>query len=303
MPKNQGSRIKAVLEIQRVLKNSDHIQDASISELSFKPHFMIDMDKRLVLVEIAYVTGNENVDWKTLRLIEHVFEAKLFLGNETSFSLILLDSELWKPYCLELLKNFFDKTIFRSSIENLSDVFARPKANNFELWNLEREFQRSRIRRLRESNLAQFEYRPASGYELEEILNDRLKESNLFPTRDYAVRNLKNYYLRRDLDLKFYFDFFVNERIVEIKSFKKMNILLLQDLLIKSRLIRYRKIDDRIESTRPLYKMILLINGDIVGPQYDRMRYLRMLTGAGWDVYPASILNSMERLQQVFCHD
>ena len=65
-------------QIRTVLRNSDHVENAAVSELSFKPDFMINMEQKLVLVEIARLQKNENVDWKTLRLIEHIFEAKLF---------------------------------------------------------------------------------------------------------------------------------------------------------------------------------------------------------------------------------
>lgn len=267
---------------------------------------MINFDNQLTFVEISYLKTNENVDWKTLRLIEHIFEAKLFFGNESVFSLILLGHRSWKPYCLELLENFFDKVIYGSIIDNVNNVRAAPKISNFELWNLEREFNRSRYKKFSEMDLEQFRYRPISARELEADFYHRLLRLNLYPLRNYPVRNLKNYYLKRAMDLKFYFDFFVERRrdkLVEIKSFKKMNNFLIQNLLIKSRLIRYQKIDGGIKQVRPLYKMILLVNGDISGPEYDQMRYLRMLTGAGWDVYPMNILESEERLREVFFSD
>ncbi len=104
------------------------------------------------------------------------------------------------------------------------------------------------------------------------------------------------------MNLRLAFDFYVNEKIIEISSFRKFNITILQNLMIQSRLIRYKKIDNRIEQVPP-NDMILFINGSISGPKYDQMRYLRMLTNAGWDVYPATILDNEERFIGIIYDD
>lgn len=286
-------------KLKKILKGFSYLEGASISELSFKPDFMVNFSNRLLCIEIAYLEKNENVDWKTLRLIERLFETKLFLGNNTVFSLIIPDREGWKPYCLELIKAFFDKVIYGHKFDNIENIYTNPKKNNFDLWEQERKFIRSRYNKLKESDLRQFKYLDVPDKKLEDVLCNKLVGLGLEPIRNYPIRNLKNYYLKKDMDLRFYFDFFVNYKIVEIKTFTKINNAILQNLLIKSRLIRYQKIDDRI-SPLPSNKMILFINGKITGPGYDRMRYLRMLTTAGWDVYPISLLYNEKKLSQVF---
>jgi len=286
-------------KLKKILKGFSYLEGAPISELSFKPDFMVNFGNRLLCIETAYLEKNENVDWKTLRLIEHLFEAKLFLGNNTVFSLIIPDKEGWKPYCLELVEAFFDKVIYGHKVDNIENIYTNPKENNFDLWEQERKFIRSRYNKLKESDLRQFKYLDVPDRKLEDVFCNKLVSLGLEPIRNYPIRNLKNYYLKKDMDLRFYFNFFVNYKIVEIKTFTKINNAILQNLLIKSRLIRYQKIDDRI-SPLPSNKMILFINGKIIGPEYDRMRYLRMLTTAGWDVYPISLLYNEKKLSQVF---
>jgi len=104
------------------------------------------------------------------------------------------------------------------------------------------------------------------------------------------------------MNLRFVFELFVDDQraIVEIKTFKRIGNLLIQNLLIKSRFIRYRKINDEIRRIEPFLKMILLVNGSIKGPRYDPIRYLRMLTAAGWDVYPANILFDGNAIRRIF---
>jgi len=283
---------------KKILKDINHLVEPAVPELSFKPDFMVNIENRLIFVEVVSLRHGENVDWRTLRLIEHIFEAKLFFGNTSGFNLIIPDKDEWKPYCIELLENFFDKVTYGPFLESARDLYTSPKTSNFRLWDLEREFERSRYRKFDDAYLRQFEYQDIPCIQLEEELRIKLSDLNLPAEAKYPVRNLKNYYLKRDMNLRFYFDFFVNNKIVEIKSFRKINSTALQNLLIKSRLIRYQKIGDEINQV-PSYRMILFVNGDINGPEYDRLRYLRMLTHAGWDVYPISLL-STDKIRRVF---
>ncbi len=265
------------------------MEKPSVPELSFKPDFMINLENRLLFVEVATLLREENSDWITLRLIEHLFETKLFCGNKSSFTLVILNKKYWRKYCIELLENFYDKVVFEPTLRGTSEIHAIPKESNYELWDLEREYERSRYRKFAETELRRFEYHKTEESDLENALFDRLLNRDLPVQRNYPVRNLKNYYLSQDMNLRFYFDFYCAGKIVEIKSFKRINDLTLQNLLIKARLIRYEKTDGRIiRAPRRINSMILLINGNLSGPHYDRFRYLRMLTNAGWDVYPSS---------------
>lgn len=140
MPENLTERAVAT-RIGQFLTGLPHISEPTVPDLTFRPDFMINLENRLILIEIASLRKAENVDWTTLRLIEHLFEAKMFLGNSSVFSLILLDRRKWKPYCTELLENFFDGIFSPSSVSGASDFYIKPKVQNNKLWDLERKFE------------------------------------------------------------------------------------------------------------------------------------------------------------------
>ena len=293
MPSSENSSGTIIIKkkLKGILRETKHIYNPAVPELAFKPDFLINLENQLIFVEVTSVSFKENVDWKTLRLIEHLFEVKLFYGNESSFNLIILNKDRWKPYCIELLENLFDKVTYGEELENTQEIFTRPKTQHFRLWNLEREFEKTRYLPFKDDDLEKFQYQNIEGHRIEQIISEWLRSKYTYFEENYAVRNLKNYYIGRAKDLKFYFDFFADDKLYEIKSFRKISNTVLQNLLIKSRLIRYRKLNDSIERIPTnIRRMVLIVNGDLRGPRYDRFRYLRMLTNAGWDVYPFGFL-------------
>jgi hypothetical protein len=293
IPESPSEIARTRAKVSQILQHVSHMENPAVPELSFTPDFMVNFENQLIFLEIASMPREADADWKTLRLIEHLFEVKLFYGNKSNFNLIIMNKDGWKPYCIELIENFCDKVIYQGDLQSTREIYTTPKVSNFELWDLEREFERSRYRKFDDAFLGKFEYRDARESTIEYEFYNRMLKRGLFLERDYSVTNLKNYYLGRAMDLRFYFDFVVNHKIVEIKSFRKITATVLQNLLIKSRFIRYQKEDDRIRRAQMLIsRMILFVNGDLSGPRHDRFRYLRMLTNAGWDVYPyADFLN------------
>jgi len=289
------------VKLKTILRNIRYIEKPAVPELLFKPDFMISLENQLIFSEIASVTSNENVDWKTLRLIEHLFEIKLFYGNKSAFNLFILNKDRWKPYCIELLEHLFDKVTYSDELKSSSEIFTKPKTIHFKLWDLEREFEKIRYLPFTDNDLNKFQYQHIKEETIERTLSNLLIQRYGYLQENYPVRNLKNQYLGEARDLKFRFDFFSDNKIVEIKSFKKISDIILQNLLIKSRLIRYTKERGVIVRAPPdAYQMILIINGNLSGPPYDRFRYLRMLTNAGWDVYPFGyfITEQMENSSQ-----
>lgn len=273
--------------IRNVLKNQPLVTNPVVPELSFKPHFMVRFDNQLVFIEIAS-PKTENIDWKTLRLIEHLFEIKMFCGERTAFNLVLINRKGWKGYCLQLLERFFDKVIDVELITEANVLFSRPNDNNYPLWYQERKFERYCYKEFTLDYLNRFTYNenPKSAIctEIYNFLRDRDPDARV----NYSVRNFKNYYLDHGYNLKFYFDFFSKGDLLEVASFKSINEEILQNLMIKSRLIRYSKQGNEIilSTPRDVRRLILVINGNISGPVYDKFRYLRMLTNAGWYVLP-----------------
>ena len=103
-------------KLKEILGNIQYIENPAVPELAFKPDFLINLQNQLIFSEITSISFSENVDWKTLRLIEHLFEVKIFYGNNSSFNLIILNKDRWKPYCIELLR----QTHLPSGVEDLN---------------------------------------------------------------------------------------------------------------------------------------------------------------------------------------
>lgn len=180
MSTNHETKLR-VLKIREILKSTPHLSNPSMPELSFRPDFMIDFENLLTFLEISSLRANENVDWKTLRLIEEIFEVKLFFGDKSVFCLIVLDKKAWKTYCLELLEGFFDKVIY-GPIQSASDVYSMPKEMNFRLWNLEREFNASRYRKVTDNEVDQFGFEPTSELQMEQAFAQKLLIEVLYLT-------------------------------------------------------------------------------------------------------------------------
>jgi len=288
---NPSETLEIKKKLKGILRETRYIENPTVPELAFKPDFMINLDSQLIFIEAISASFTENIDWKTLRLIEHLFEVKLFYGNKSSFNLIILNKNRWKPYCIELLENLFDKVTYEEDLENIQGITTEAKTQHFRLWNLEREFEKTRYLPFRDNDLDKFQYRSIEKNRIEQIIARILTKKYRHLIENYAVRNLKNYYIGRARNLKFYFDFSAGNNIYEIKSFRRFSNLILQNLLIKSRLIRYIKENGSIElAPIDIRRMVLIINGSLSGPQHDKFRYLRMLTNAGWDVYPLGFL-------------
>ena len=288
----------SIEKIKHVLGRTSFLAEPAVPELSFRPDIMANMENQLTFFEIASLARKEDVDWKTLRLIEYLFETKLFFGNRSSFHLIVLDPEGWKQYCLELFAGLFDKMTLGPNFETYDALYTLPKEENFRLWDLEREFENSRQKKIEEESLNEYVYRDISQVDLEnEFFHKMSQWYRPEIERNCPVTNLKNYYITRDLNLRFYFNFLVRENIIDITSFKRINNTILQNLLIKARLIRYQKVNGKVVRAQlhGIKKMVLLVNGSIDGPEYDRLRYLRMLNAAGWDVYPFDVMRHVER--------
>ena len=159
LPERYEEILKKLKKTEEILKAIDApiLANVASPDLSFRPDFMVNLQNQLTFVEISYLKRKETADWKTLRLIEKLFEVKLFFGNKSVYTLILLDKRKWKDYCLELLEGFFDKVIYEP-IQKATEIYAQTRIDNFQLWDLERKFTHSRYKKLTKVELEQFHF-------------------------------------------------------------------------------------------------------------------------------------------------
>ncbi len=290
-----------IKKIQSLLGTDKYLANPLFPDFSFQPDLIVNRDGNLTVIQVDYLRPNDNVDWKTLQLIEQVFEVKLFLGNKATISLILPDASLWKNYCIELLTTFFDNVSFDPQALKTADLAPSSKTEHFQLWDRERKFQNFRSQSLKDLNILKFTFNSElNEKEIFQHVIFRFNDLNVQYSPKPSVLNLKNYYISEKLNLQFSFDFLIYpSTIIEIKALKRLSKEVIQNLLVKARLIRYKLVEGKIVPNQPNYRMILILNGLISGPVYDQMRILRLLMLAGWDLYPASVMNKNEEMSRV----
>jgi hypothetical protein len=277
-------------KIKGLFSNTKVLTKPTFPEFTFIPDMAIKKDDRLIIVEIVDIKLHEDIDATTLRLLEFLFEAKLTLGNRTVFNLFINNKDLLKPYCVELLENLFDKVYYYNPLESITEINIIAKNRHFELWDLEREYVRSRYDTILNIDPSKYTLAELNHRDIEEKIRTVLQPTNLEITTNAPIRNLKNDYITGEQNLRFYFDYKIDNALIELKTFKRISNTEIQNLLIKARLARYSKEGGFLHLIPTRRKMILIINGKIDGPSYDKSRFIKMLIGAGWQLHPVSIL-------------
>lgn len=127
--------------------------------------------------------------------------------------------------------------------------------------------------------------------------------------RNPRVFNMKQLFLDTFVDYYFTFDFLAGSQIRDYESWHILNgedlddifstdgvllnvirgnpgtynnINLIKRLATYARFISYQARDERLILRQIKPKLYLLIDGDVLGPRYDPVRYLRLLIASGW---------------------
>jgi len=290
-------------KIKELCPEATFLPNPTFPEFTFIPDLAIKKGDKLIIIEIVELKPNENIDWRTLRLLEYLFEVKLTLGNNAIFNLIIKNNTLLKTYCTELLENLFDKVYYFEELDELRDLNLLAKTQLNELWNFERQYVRTQYHNKSNLDLKKYKFVELNNLEVEEKIQTILGRANLELTKNVPVRNLKNDFITGEKNLRFYFDFQVNHNLIEYKAFKRISNIDIQNLLIQARLVRYTKDGGVLHLVHSAKKMILLINGKIGGPSYDPKRFIRMLVGAGWQIYPIDILEHHQEFIDLITND
>jgi hypothetical protein len=292
-----------IQKIKELYHEAMFLQNPTFPEFTFIPDLAIKKEDKLIIVEIVELKLHENVDWRTLRLLEFLFEVKLTLGNNTIFNLIINNKALLQPYCIELLENLFDKVYYFEEFDELNVFNLLVKTQHNELWDLERQYVRTQYHNISDIDLKKYVLDENNNFEIEDKIQTILRQANLEVKRNVPMRNLKNDFITGEKNLRFVFDFRAHNKLIEYKSFKRISNTDIQNLLIQARLVRYTKEGGFLHLVNTTKKLVLLINGKIDGPSYDPNRFIKMLIGAGWQIYPISILEHHQEFIDLIKND
>jgi hypothetical protein len=117
-------------------------------------------------------------------------------------------------------------------------------------------------------------------------------DASLEPNR--FIPNIKGQLARLPRRFRFKFDIGIagreNMGIDVIQSHRYGSREKLRYLMAKGRLLRYHLDGDRLSSRPRDFRPVLVVDGNISGPDYDPYRYVRALLSVGWELYQADNL-------------
>jgi hypothetical protein len=199
---------------------------------------------------------------------------------------------------IRLIENTFDDVVILHTPSpsgeeldfptRLYRLVARDRLYN--LWEQESHYQREMFPRQFPANLAQLAERarepviPRPKEAVFELLRDRVPGRVV---QNATVASIKPNIGRLRRPYSFKFDFMVDVRhpalIDVIRGAHYGMRRRLRYLSLKARLIRYR-IEDGVLAPNRAYQPLLIVDGNIAGPDHDPFRYIRALIRVGWIV-------------------
>ena len=258
------------------------------------------------LVAVYVYKFRHKVSWRSsLAALEDLFEAKIHMGYETVIVGITLpraEQPREEPDTIQLLRHTFDVFAVASATEQLPTedmqrpsflTQAEPKRDFFGLWDWEREYLHNALGRFDEdkySPLVDISRTPRAGVgEIEKHVARRLDETLALPVISKPlVENVKGQLGRLGRRYKFEIDLGIaghpNLGLDVLRSERYGSRQKIRYLMTKARLLRYEMDGVRLYPRREPFQPVLLVDGNIAGPDHDPYRYVRALVSVGWEI-------------------
>jgi len=238
--------------------------------------------------------------------VEDLFEFKISVGAQALATAIIASPEIpneRQKQMLRLIENTFDDVHFLTGQpQTLAEEFylrrvlfrREPKVNLIHLWKSEAEFQLDAARReippAELSSLVDKSRIPIghNAGQAEERLYDVLTRSGRPVVPNPKIETIKPFVGKLKFPYRLNFDFMVNAQrpvLVELIRIARSNITeRLRYISLKARLTRYAVAEDGLIAHKPGYRALLVVDGNVAGPDHDPARYLRAIMRAGWNV-------------------
>jgi hypothetical protein len=254
------------------------------------------------LVAVFVYDFGERLTWHSaLGSVEDLFELKTIVGTNTATVAVIAVPEILadeQTDMIRVLANTFDDLVTLDSPfppERL-DLPRRlhrlgTKANLSGLWEQESVYQSEALRRQVPEGLAgltERSRRPTLLRTKDEVF-DHLWDMAPGRVSRYAyIDSIKNDFGTLRRSRRFKFDF-----IVEGPRPTPVDVIRGEDhgmrerlryLSLKARLIRYQLDQAGRFEPKPAHRPLLILDGNIAGPDHDPARYMRALTRVGWNV-------------------
>jgi hypothetical protein len=278
-----------------------------------QPEFLIVPDfGRLVAVYVY--APRRRLGWRhALAMVEDLFEIKQATGDSTASVGIFIPAEPMSDKDAiyhTLLHNLFDSFLTVPDGEvplalMMRDVAqmvagAAPRQNLSQLWRSERarisrnlaEFSEERYTSFVDTGLSS---RFSKSRIIRELKAQSMDEFDLSITERYEVRSPKEALAGLPERNKFLFDFGVESiptgrtRPVDVAVLGRYGSRSkLRYLMTKARLTHYMPLQGELMLRDEQTKPVLMVSGNLAGPEHDPFRYVRALVSVGWELVHAT---------------
>jgi hypothetical protein len=317
----------AVVE-EKERRRKDRILQGLIDQLpsgSFQknPYFPNLLNQPDVLVApepgriVAVFLYNRRLTWRSaLASLEDLFEAKLYLGRHTvavAYDLSESSPDLEEEDMKRLLQNTFDlfshldfgKSDIRGGRFRNTVLHSTPRQNPFHLWDMEKEFVQAALRRFskeRYQALVDREHFPTrakealvrqTGVTIEDFTGTLPERNPLVESVKGSLGSLSGRY-KLDFDLMALQPIEVPIEIVRVGRYGSRDTV--RYLMTKARLMRYSGEKGQLERVWEKRRPLLIVEGNLAGPDHDPFRYVRSLVSVGWEVMSADEINQIQRV-------
>ena len=265
---------------------------------------------------IAVFAYRYHISWHTvLASLEDLFETKIHVGEHTVVAAFLLPQPRQTAHAdaLQLLQNTFDSfQTFDQGADASAGALravvnrATPKAALNDFLRYEREQIQVSLRRFSEIRyrplVEQFRQSESPGRDLKDHVDHRLRAllGNREIVKQPLMHNVKGYLGELPRRYSFEFDFGVSSHpdiaIEVMRSGRYGSREKIRYLMTKARLLRYEIVDDRLLPRPRAFRPLLIVDGNIAGPDHDPYRYVRALISVGWELLRIDELEELPRL-------
>jgi|SRR5579862_6364972 len=319
MRERSTPRRQVIVGLERYIVRMRHYlvqRNPFFPDLLNQPDFLVVPEMGRLIALYVY-TPHQRLTWhSTLAIAEDLFEMKLVTGESTLVAGLLVSEapiSRNETVYVDLLSNLFDVFAVDAhgeggkarSLVTEQMVEAKPKAELFELWRLERDRVIRNASRFDEQRYVEFVderihsnvAKAALIREMEEALRT---EPGVEAIEKFEVRSPKEALAGLPEGSLFKFDFGLKElrsegpiTVVDVAVLDRYGSReKLRHLMTKARFISYEFID-----ARPVYRgetisPVLMIAGNVAGPSHDPYRYVKALVSVGWQLehaYPGAL--------------
>jgi hypothetical protein len=313
MGRERQNKRQLTITITKILRDIPHQVFQSnpfLPDLLNQPEFLIVPEfGRLVAVYVF--APRRRLSWRnTLAMVEDLFEIKQATGESTIAVAVLIPSEPTQErdaVFLNLLHNLFDGFLvldeaLAPAINELRQIVmgGQPREALFHLWRSERKRIVRNLAEFAEERYASFvDTRRTSHSNKSRILrnlkSEIVEEPDLAVIERYQVRSPKEALANLPERNRFVFDFGVEflpterTRPVDVAVLGRYGSRgKLRYLMTKARLTSYAPWQGRLMLRDEPFRPVLMVSGNLAGPEHDPYRYVRALVSVGWELVIAT---------------